>query len=123
MKRFYSLLAIAMLAVVTSATPVGAEVDSNPHAIAYYNISCDNGRTFDVIWGPNGQDVPGHDLETNLVGAVTSIWLADSSGDRVAPVWERPGRGLAEVTTWCWWAAPSPTGYVGVDVIFRATER
>jgi hypothetical protein len=101
---------------------------SNPPRTARFNylvdVVCDNGQTFDAIWAAVDGGIVGHDLEGNQVGVATALWIADAGGNRLAPVWERPGRGLAAITSWCWFPAPlSPTGYAGTDVIFSANDR
>ncbi len=87
------------------------------------DLSCDNGLVFEAVWSRTAQSVTGHALGEGIVGAATSLWLATPNGERYAPIWERPDKGLAAVTVWCWWPADTPTGALGVDVIFQAPTR
>lgn len=125
MKR--SLLAVVLCVALTGlvTAPAVAAVDSNPNALQLVNVSCpDAGLSFDSIWVPSEHSVVGHNLDANFVGVAKSIYATDSAGNAVAPISVNQGRGLASITTWCFWPDPgSPTGYIGADILFNANLR
>ncbi len=65
-----------------------------------------------------------HDLEGKRVGVAKSLYLTDDGGTPLVELWDRTGKGLANITVWCFWPdAGSPTGFIGGDVLFNAHLR
>lgn len=124
MKRSFVTVALCGALVGALAVPALGAVDSNPNAVELTSVSCDNGLFFETIWVASPSSVPGHDLEGNGVGVAKSIFITDSAGNPIVELFHRPGKGLDNVTVWCFWPdAGSPTGFIGGDVLFRASLR
>jgi hypothetical protein len=123
-KRSFLTVALCVALVGVLAVPAMGAVDSNPNASELTSVSCDNDLFFETIWVASQSSVAGHDLEGNRVGVAKSLYITDSEGTPLAELFHRPGKGLANVTVWCFWPdAGSPTGYIGGDVLFNAHLR
>jgi hypothetical protein len=122
-----SLVTVALCAALVGALAVPAlgALDSNPNAVEISSVSCpDAGLFFETIWVGSYSSVAGHDLEGNTVGVLKSLYITDSEGDPLVELFHRPGKGLDNITVWCFWPdADSPTGFVGGDVLFNARLR
>ena len=125
MKRLFVTVALCVALVGALAVPALGAVDSNPNAQELTSVSCpDAGLFFETIWVASESSVAGHDLEGNSVGVAKSLYFTDSEGNQVAELFHRPGKGLDNITVWCFWPdAGSPTGFVGGDVLFNAHLR
>lgn len=125
MKRSLALVVLCVALTGVLAVPALGGVDSNPNAQELAGVTCpDAGLFFEVIWVASQNSVAGHDLEGNTVGVAKSLYATDSEGTPVAEIFHRPGRGLDNVTVWCFWPdAGSPTGFIGGDVLFNAHLR
>lgn len=119
------VVAVLCIALVGVARPSYAGVDQNPNAFELTNVACpEAGLAFDTIWIASEGSLAGHDLDSNVVGVAKSLFVTDSEGNPIGQILSRPGRGLDNVTVWCFWPdAGSPTGFVGGDVLFRAHLR
>lgn len=117
------VLCVALAGVV--AAPAGGAVDSNPNAVEISSVSCpEAGLFFDTIWVATENSLAGHDLEGNTVGVAKSVYATDFEGNVVAEILHRPGKGLDNITVWCFWPdAASPTGFIGADILFNAHLR
>lgn len=124
-KRSFAIVALCVALVGVVAVPALGAVDSNPNANELSDVSCpEAGLFFDTIWVATENSIAGHDLEGNSVGVAKSIYITDSEGTPVAEVFDRPGRGLDNITVWCFWPdAGSPTGFIGGDILFNAHLR
>ncbi len=91
------------------------------------DATCENGLFFEAIWSPTEQSVTGHDLATNTTGVAKSIYAVVVVEGAIVPVFEifdRPGKGLDDLTVWCYWPdAASPTGLIGGEILFNANLR
>lgn len=125
MKRSLVTMALCVALVGALAVPALGAVDSNPNAVELNSVSCDDGRLFfETIWVASGNSVAGHDLEGNTVGVAKSIYITDDEGTPLVELFDRPGKGLDNITVWCFWPdAGSPTGFIGGDVLFNAHLR
>lgn len=125
MKRSFVTVALSAALVGAMAVPALGAVDSNPNALEESSVSCPAADLFfETIWIASDSSVAGHDLEGNTVGVAKSLYFTDSVGNPVAELFHRPGKGLDNVTVWCFWPdADSPTGFVGGDVLFNANLR
>jgi hypothetical protein len=122
-----SLVTVALCAALVGALAVPAlgALDSNPNAVEIASVSCpDADLFFETIWVGSGSSLAGHDLEGNTVGVLKSLYFTDSEGNPLVELFHRPGKGLDNITVWCFWPdADSPTGFVGGDVLFNARMR
>lgn len=108
-----------------------AGVDSNPNAelFAQPAICPDADLNFGAVWTPTPQSPTGHDLDGNVVGVAKTPYPVAEVGSEFTPaatIFERPGRGLGDLTVFCYWAVPlqvSPTGFLGGDILFDADLR
>lgn len=118
-------MALGVALVGAMAVPALGGVDSNPNASQLVGVSCpDASLSFETIWVASPSSLAGHDLEGNTVGVAKSLYITDAEGNPVAGIFDRPGKGLDNITLWCFWPdAGSPTGFVGGDVLFRAHLR
>lgn len=127
MRRSSLLIALCALIGGLVAVPALGAVDKNPNATELTSVSCpDAGLFFEVIWVASESSVAGHDLEGNVVGVAKSIYITDSEGNPVpeGEIFDRPGKGLDNITVWCFWPdAGSPTGFIGGDILFNAHFR
>lgn len=124
MKRSLVTVALCVALVGALAVPALGAVDNNPNASELTSVSCDNGLFFETIWVASENSLAGHDLETNAVGVAKSLYLTNDAGIPLAEIFDRPGKGLANITVWCFWPdAGSPTGFIGGDVLFNAHLR
>jgi hypothetical protein len=117
------VVGIALVGVL--AVPSLADVDQSPNAVELINVTCPPaGLSFGTIWLPSRSTLAGHDLEDNIVGVVKSLFITDQDGNPIAQLFHRPGKGLDNITVWCFWPdADSPTGFVGGDILFRGPLR
>lgn len=124
-KRSFAIVALCVALTGVLALPALGAVDSNPNAVELAEVSCpDADLFFETIWVATEGSVAGHDLEGNTVGVAKSIYITDSEGNPVAEIFDRPGKGLDNVTVWCFWPdVASPTGFIGGDVLFNAQLR
>jgi hypothetical protein len=121
-----SLVTVALCGALVGALAVPAlgAVDSNPNASELTSVSCDNDLFFETIWVASQSSLAGHDLEGNRVGVAKSLYVTDGDGNPMSEIWDRQGKGLANLTVWCFWPdAGSPTGFIGGDVLFNAHLR
>jgi hypothetical protein len=122
-----SLMTVALCAALVGlvAVPAFASVDSNPNAQELVDVSCpEAGLFFEAIWVASENSVAGHDLEGNTVGVAKSIYVTDDAGNPLVELFHRPGKGLDNITVWCFWPdAGSPTGFIGGDILFNAHLR
>lgn len=118
-------MALCVVLAGAVAVPALGAVDSNPNASELADVSCpEAGLFFETIWVATESSVAGHDIEANTVGVAKSLYITDSAGNRVAEIFDRPGKGLDNITVWCFWPdAGSPTGFIGADVLFNAHLR
>ena len=125
MKRSFVTLTLLVALLGALAVPALGAVDSNPNASELTSVSCpDAGLIFETIWIASQSSIAGHDLEGNTVGVAKSLYATDSEGNPLVELFHRPGKGLGSVTVWCFWPdATSPTGFVGGDVLFKASLR
>ena len=125
MRRSFTTVALSAVLAAVLAVPALGAVDSNPNASELVDVTCpDAGLFFETIWVASQNSVAGHDLEGNTVGVAKSLYITDSEGDPLAEIFHRPGKGLDNVTVWCFWPdAGSPTGFIGGDVLFNAHLR
>jgi hypothetical protein len=124
-KRLFVTVALCVALVGALAVPALGAVDSNPNALELTSVSCpDAGLFFETIWVASESSVAGHDLEGNAVGVAKSIYITDDEGTPLVELFDRPGKGLDNITVWCFWPdAGSPTGFIGGDVLFNAHLR
>lgn len=115
----------ATLFVLAGGLPAGADIDHNPNAVYFSVIQCPEiGLVIEAGISPTLQSVTGHDTAGNIVGVATSVYATDAAGNRLFPLFDRPGAGLDANTVWCWWEDdPSPTGYAGGGILFRGPMR
>jgi hypothetical protein len=122
-----SLMTVALCAALVGlvAVPAFASVDSNPNAQELVDVSCpEAGLFFEAIWVASENSVAGHDLEGNTVGVAKSVYVTDDAGNPLVELFHRPGKGLDNITVWCFWPdAGSPTGFIGGDILFNAHLR
>ena len=124
MKRSFVTVALCAALVGALAVPALGAVDSNPNASELTSVSCDNGLFFETIWVASQSSLAGHDLERKRVGVAKSLYLTDDGGMPLVELWDRQGKGLANITVWCFWPDDgSPTGFIGGDVLFNARLR
>lgn len=125
MERSFAIVVLCVALTGALAVPALAAVDSNPNAVELSDVSCpEAGLFFDTIWVATEGSVAGHDLEGNAVGVAKSIYITDSEGNPLAVIFDRPGKGLDNITVWCFWPdAGSPTGFIGGDILFNAHLR
>jgi hypothetical protein len=125
MKRLFMRVALCAALVPLMAVPALAAVDSNPNAQELVGVTCPEADLFfEAIWVASPSSVAGHDVDGNRVGVAKSLYLTDSEGSPVAPLFDRAGQGLDNITVWCFWPdAGSPTGFIGGDVLFNAHLR
>jgi hypothetical protein len=127
MKRLISVLAATAATVGLGAAPAAASIDSNPNADTVVDAMCPGtDLSFELVWSPTSESPVGIDLDQGVVGVVKAIYLVFPDGTRVpdATLFERPGKGLYENTVFCFWfAADSPTGFVGSDILFTGDAR
>ncbi len=125
MRRSFVTAALAVALVGAVAVPALGAVDKNPNAAELTSVSCpDAGLFFETIWVASESSVAGHDLDGNAVGVAKSIYLTDDTGAPLVEIFDRPGKGLDNITVWCFWPdAGSPTGFIGGDVLFNAHLR
>ncbi len=126
MKRLFVTVAFCVALVGALAVPALGAVDSNPNAQELTSVSCpDADLFFETIWVASQSSVAGHDLEGNAVGVAKSLYITDDTGTmRLVELFDRPGKGLDNITVWCFWPdAGSPTGFIGGDVLFKAHLR
>jgi hypothetical protein len=101
-----SLMTVALCAALVGlvAVPAFASVDSNPNAQELVDVSCpEAGPFFEAIWVASENSVAGHDLEGNTVGVAKSIYVTDDAGNPLVELFHRPGKGLDNITVWCFW--------------------
>lgn len=125
MRRSFAVVVLCVALTGVLAVPALGGVDSNPNAHELVGVTCpDASLFFEAIWVASQNSVAGHDLEGNTVGVAKSLYLTDSDGDPVAEIFHRPGKGLDNITVWCFWPdAASPTGFIGGDILFNAHSR
>ncbi len=124
MRRSFVTVAVCVALVGALAVPALGAVDSNPNASELTSVSCNNGLFFETIWVASQSSLAGHDLEGKSLGVAKSLYLTDNQGTPVAEIWDRQGKGLANITVWCFWPDDeSPTGFIGGDVLFNARLR
>ncbi len=118
MKRLVVIVATAFFALLGMSLPANAKVDDNPNARETVGVVCDDGTIFESLWGPSfGKSVSGLDLDGKRVIVATSTY-ATIDGDPVGVLFDRPGRGLDDLTVWCVWNEPfSPTGQAGAHLL------
>jgi len=122
-KRFLLVLVTGVL-VVAGAQPAAGDVDSNPNAEALVAVDCpEAGLSFDAIWTPTSPSVSGHDLDSNGVGVVKSIYILGPDGTPLEQVFDTPGSGLDMLTVWCTWPLVGTPLSVGAHVLFNAHMR
>jgi hypothetical protein len=124
-KRIFVTVALCVALAGWVAVPALATVDRSPNAQQLVAVSCpDAGLSFETIWVASASSVAGHDLEGNTVGVAKSLYITDSDGTAQVELFHRPGRGLDDVTVWCFWPdGESPTGFIGGDILFNARLR
>ena len=112
----------AIVAASVSATVLAgaaAPAAAQPDRTAVGTVTCEDGRAFAATELPAPTAAVGLVVDGNTVGVAMAVWVADADGNRLAPVWERPGRGLDANTVWCTWDwSLSPTGVIGADLLF-----
>lgn len=129
MKRLISLVAATAATVGLGAAPAAASVDSNPNADTAANVTCPGTEiSFELVWSPTMESPVGFDLDQGTVGVVKAAYLAFPDGTRVpvpeATLFERPGKGLDKNMVSCIYPyVDSPTGFVGVDILFTGSAR
>lgn len=124
-RRSFVTVALCVVLVGLVAVPAVAAVDKNPNAQELVEVNCpEAGLLFEAIWVASSSSVAGHDLEGNIVGVAKSLYITDAAGSPLIELFHRPGRGLDNITVWCFWPDPgSPTGFVGGNVLFNAHLR
>jgi hypothetical protein len=111
------------------AAPAAASVDSNPNADTAADVTCPGtDLSFELVWSPTMESPVGLDLDQGTVGVVKAAYLAFPDGTRVpvpeATLFERPGKGLDKNMVSCIYPyVDSPTGFVGVDILFTGSAR
>ena len=127
MKRLISVLAATAATVGLGAAPAAASVDSNPNTDTAADVTCPGtDLSFELVWSPTVESPVGFDLDQGTVGVVKAAYLAFPDGTRVpgATLFERPGKGLDKNMVSCIYPyADSPTGFVGVDILFTGNAR
>lgn len=125
MKRSFVTVALCAALVGVLAVPAWGAVDRNPDATELIGVSCpEAGLFFESIWVSSQSSVAGHDLDAKTVGVAKSLYVTDVEGNPLVELFHRPGKGLDNVTVWCFWPDEgSPTGFVGGDVLFNAQLR
>jgi len=114
------LVVIAALATVSAvlAVPAFAGVGNNPNAEFIADVACEDGTEAELVIA-TGQ--AGHSQAGALVGVATSIWILDGpNGTPLFPIFDRPGGGLDNLTTWCWWFDSSEGAWIGADILARS---
>lgn len=125
MRRIQTIVVACIALIGVMAIPALASVDQSPRAVTLPNVTCPEAELFfEVIWIGSGSSLAGHDLEGNIVGVAKSLYFTDSDGNPFEAAFDRPGKGLDSVTVWCFWPDEgSPTGFVGGDILFKASLR
>lgn len=118
MKRYAASVTVFLVAILGISPPAHADVDDSPNATETVDIVCDDGTRFESIWSPRlGKSVAGHDLDGKRIVVATSAY-ATIDGVPVGALFDRPGRGLDDLTVWCVWDEPfSPTGQAGAHIL------
>lgn len=120
MRRSFAVLLAGFVLGALVAVPAWAGVDdSNPNAVGFGPAVCDNGLEFDLIYSPTDQSVVGQDTDSNITGVAKALWVATEGGDKVLLLTRPINEKLERLTVFCWWPAPTLTGYVGGDILFR----
>jgi hypothetical protein len=110
--RLSILLATALIAVL--ALPASAGIENNTNAIEGTNLTCDNGLTAETFLAVGRT---GH-LPDGAIGVATSLHvLVGPGGAVVATLFDVPGKGLDEITTWCEWFDTVGGVWLGGDII------
>jgi hypothetical protein len=125
MRRSIGTVVLASALVGLVAVPAWGAVDRNPNAFQLIGVSCPEvGLHFETTWVASPSSLAGHDLDGNGVGVAKSLYVTTNEGEPVGTLWDRMGKGLKEITVWCYWEdGGSPTGYLGGDVLFNAHQR
>jgi hypothetical protein len=113
----FSLLLASLLVGVISV-PAGAGVGDNPNVIEASDASCDNGLTSEVLLIVRRT---GHSPDDGLIGVATSVHILNAAGEIVLTVFDVPGTGLDQVTTWCEWFVDGTR--FGGDILLRGDLR
>ena len=118
MRRLFVLLSATVLFAGLSVMPAGADIDSNPNSTPFGPATCEDGQSFDLIYSPTDPSPVGQVAGSNAMGVAKEIWLSNEFGDKLALLTNPMGRGVARHTVFCWWEAPTPTGWVGGEILF-----
>ena len=111
---------VFLLGVCLIALPVYAGVGNNPNAELVDPV-CEDGLDLPLVIA-TGQ--AGHLPQGQLAGVAMSIFVLDGpDGNVLFPVLDRPGVGLDNLTTWCWWFDPIGVVWIGADILAHPSFR
>jgi hypothetical protein len=120
MRRIVVIAVLLSLAVM-AALPASAGIGNNPNADHITNLACEDGTTAPLIIAVGRA---GHDPAGPAAGVALSLWvLSGENGTPVFEVYDVPGKGLDNLTTWCWWFNPAEDVWVGGDILFHPSLR
>lgn len=120
MRRIVVIAVLLSIAVV-AALPASAGIGNNPNADHITNLACEDGTTAPLIIAVGRA---GHFPAGQLAGVATSIWvLSGPNGTPQFQIFDVPGMGLENLTTWCWWFEPAEGVWVGGDILFHPSLR
>ncbi|HJQ95103.1 MAG TPA: hypothetical protein VJ935_05275 [Acidimicrobiia bacterium] len=109
-----------LLALCLIALPAYAGVGNNPNAETIDPV-CEDGLDLPLVIA-TGQ--AGHLPGGQLAGVATSIFALDGpDGNVLFPIFDRPGAGLDNLTTWCWWFDANEGVWIGADILAHPTFR
>ena len=105
---------VFLLVLCVMALPVYAGVGNNPNAELIDPV-CADGLDLPLVIA-TGQ--AGHQPQGQLAGVAISIFVLDGpDGNVLFPILDRPGVGLDNLTTWCWWFDPIESAWIGADIL------